>query len=103
MDFEKLTADLLTAKQNSLKMIHSEDGGTCNFDTCVLYIKRVNFFKLSEAVYKANLRVSKWKSGEYHIYGYEFGQANRRTEMVEEFTKTLKDLGYDAFVYYQMD
>lgn len=103
MDFQKLTKDLIKAKQNALTMVGVDDGGTCNFDTFVLLQKNINYNSLKEAISKAGLHVSKWSAGHYHIYGYEMGQANRRTTMVEMFEKTMRELGYNTTIYYAMD
>lgn len=104
MNYEKLTKDLKIANIEALKVSNvNNDGGTCNFDTCVLLQKGLNYNKLKEAVNGAGLHVSKWSAGEYHIYGYEKGQANNRTRMVEKFTETLANMYYNVHVYYAMD
>lgn len=103
MDYKKLTADLIAATIAAKRYCTVEDGGTCNFDTCVLLAKNLNFKTLEAAVAKAGLMVSKWDAGVYHIYGYEYGQGNRRTTMVEAFTKTLETLGYNVSIHYAMD
>ena len=104
MDKELLVKALKEALEKA-KEINKEDNGTCNFDTCVLYIKGARLSVIEECCKKANpqLKVSKWSPGEFHIHGYERGQAWLRTSMVEAFTDVLKGYGFDAFVYYCMD
>lgn len=104
MNYETLKKDLLYANVRALEVSDlAKDNGTCNFDTCVLFQKGLNYKKLKDTVMGAGLYVSKWSAGEYHIYGYEKGQANNRTRMVETFTETLKNLGYNVSVYYAID
>lgn len=87
------------------RAVKCDDGGTCNFDTCVLYAKGMQIKKLEAAIKEVDnhLHVSKWGAGEFHIYGYENGQANLRTSMVEAFEKVLRNYGFDTGVYYAMD
>lgn len=105
MDFAKLTKDLTTSKNYAIIVgtKDNEDGGTCNFDTFVLLADYVRFDLLKTAVENAGLRVSKWGRGRYHIFGYEWGQGNLRTRMVEAFETSMRNLGYKTSVYYAMD
>ena len=106
MDYDKLTTDLATAKTATIRAIigDNDDGGTCNFDTPVLLVKGARLDKLEKAAAKAGVRISKWDSGYYHIYGdFLRGIGNMRTKCAETFAKSLKDNGWDTFVYYAMD
>lgn len=105
MDFAKLTKDLIKSKDYAISVgtKDNEDGGTCNFDTFVLLADYVRFDLLKTAVENAGLKISKWNRGCYHIYGYEWGQANLRTRMVEAFENSMRNLGYKTGVYYAID
>lgn len=104
--YEKLTADLIAAKERAAQFINEDDGGTCNFDSAAIALPRWNVKKTQEAFEKAGLRASKWKCfGSYYylIGGCYSGQGNRRTTMAEAVYKYLKEIGYQATMYYQMD
>lgn len=104
--YEKLTEDLIAAKNHAEQFADTEDGGTCNFDSAALFLPRWNTAKTEEAFKKAGLRTSKWTlwgTTYYLVLGCYSGQANRRTQMAEAVCKYLKNLGYDASMYYQMD
>ncbi len=102
---KKLLVKAIKEGLEKARAVNVEDNGTCNFDTCILIEKNGRLDKITEIVKQAdnNLHVSKWRSGEFHIYGYERGQANLRTEMVETFTKVLEKYGFNVGVYYAMD
>ena len=104
--YEQLTADLIAAKTIAAQFENEEDGGTCNFDTAALYLPRWNREQTEKAFEAAGLRTDKWKmfgSTYWMIFGCYSGQGNRRTTMAEAVCKYLKNKGYDATVYYQMD
>ena len=106
MDYAKLTADLKKAKDHaiSIGMADNDDGGTCNFDTPVLVVKGARLDFLKKAAELAGVNISRWESGYYHIYGdFLWGQGFLRTRMAEAFAKSLKDSGWDTYVYYAMD
>lgn len=107
---QDLIKALEQAKGKALEHIENDDGGTCNFDTALLLrplcLTKAEF---EEAVKAAGLRCrydnSRYSAGKgyYHINGYESGQGNRRTDMVEAFSESLNKSGYMSAVYYQMD
>ena len=107
MDYKKLTEDLREARRAALVAAgaNPEDGGTCNFDTPVLFVKRARLSSLEKAAAEVGgIRISKWGDGCYHIYGdFLWGQANLRTRMAEAFTEVLGKKGYSVYVYYAMD
>ena len=106
MDYEKLAKDLATAKHDTMLAImnDNDDGGTCNFDTPILLIKGARMDKLEEAAASAGVRISKWGSGCYHIYGnFLCGQGNLRTKCAETFAKSLESNGWKTYVCYAMD
>lgn len=97
-----------TAAENAKSLYGKiEDGGTCNLDMPILYSwKGFRNSPLVEAVEAKGYRltVSKRYGGSIiFIGGTTSGQGDRRTKMAEYVAKTLKDAGYDAGVYYQID
>lgn len=106
IDYEKLTRDLALAKNATFVTIldNTEDGGTCNFDAPVLFVKNARIKELEKAAANAGVRISKWGDGYYHIYGnFLCGQGDLRTRCAEAFAKSLKNSGWDTSVYYAMD
>jgi hypothetical protein len=104
--YEKLTADLIAAKEHAAKFANNEDGGACNFDSAAIYLPRWNRAKTAEAFEKAGLRFSEWNflgTKYYLILGCYSGQGDRRTDMAEAVCDYLKNLGYKTEMYYQMD
>lgn len=104
--YEKLTADLIAARDFAAMLADENDGGTCNLDSAAIALPRWNVKKTQEAFEKAGLRASKWKCfGNYYylICGCYSGQGNRRTTMAEAVYEYLKKLGYQVSMYYQMD
>lgn len=103
--YEQLTKDLEIAKKEAIVFATmTDDGGTCNFDSLMLSLPRKQHAKVFEAVEKAGLRAwhsNFWKA--FIISTPVFSQANRRTAQAEIMRDIMKDCGYDASVYYQMD
>ena len=99
-----LRCALLIAYSEAQKLKDMEDGGTCNFDTPTL--KLTSEWKeadVNEAFKLTGLQPYKVEKGYYHILGACEGQGDRRTAMAETFRDSLKALGYNSHVYYQMD
>lgn len=105
---EKLTRALQRALIAALAFGEHEDGGTCNFDSPSLDFKQAGFNQ-SEAeniIKRVGLNCYEWTFGRSKalvITGATFGQGNRRSEMAEAFSESLKSEGYPAGMYYQMD
>ena len=103
---EQFERDLMTAQRNAFEAekLNSEDGGTCNFDTVVLKTKGIS----SKLLNGLDIEIDRI-TGECFWKGFSFvwfethGQANLRTRMAEAAYKTLKELGYEANMYYQAD
>ena len=104
---EKFKETLKKAVENARKAEkeNNEDGGTANLDSFEIYLKNANLKQLEEMVKSVDpkLRILKWDNGVYHIVGYEKGQGNLNTRMVEAFEKTFNDAGFNTYVYMQMD
>lgn len=105
--YEQLKVDLIEAVARAKeKAMQIDDGGTCNFDCCILYLSRCNEEKTIEAIKEAG--IDGFKTSYYGRVCYMLGipvaaQGDRRTEQAEEIYKAMTDKGYNASVYYQMD
>ena len=103
---KNLKEALIRAKEAALRFADEDDGGTCNLDAPMLYLKGWKKAEIEEAVNGAELRYFDTKifgAKFYIICGGTFGQGNRRTAMAEEMCRVLKEAGFDASMYYQMD
>ena len=101
--YAKLRDDLIFALRDTYDLESTEDGGTCNFDSPVLNLPRWNADKLQRAMREAGARAWRWHSSMWVIVFSSSGQGNRRSRRAEAIYRKLKELGYDAFMYYQMD
>lgn len=100
---EDLKCAALVAKEVAEK---TDDGGTCNFDAAVLYLKGWNEEKVKQAANAAGVGCSTWTL--FGVKQYVFSpsvraQANARTEAAEAMKDVLAEKGYEASMYYQMD
>ena len=93
--YEKLQKDLTEAVAKAKeKAMTTDDGGTCNFDCCMLFLPGYNEVKTVEAIKAAG--VSGFKSRHFGKVCYMlsnpiFSQGNQRTEQAEEIEKKRKD------------
>ena len=80
-----------------------DDGGTCNFDACVIYTPGIHK-ATAEQIGGTHLMDTRWHGRHLHLQGTE-GQANRRTTMAEAQSAYLKEHYPKLHVgmYYQMD
>lgn len=103
----KIGEILKAANLEAQKFINEPDGGTCNFDAPVIYLKgkRSNFIDQIEAA--AGLELSKlsgkYWGGFYTVLINSSGQAARRTKMAETAANYMKKAGLETAVYYAMD
>jgi len=107
IDFDKLERDIMHAQGAINEITNFEDGGTCNFDTCCIYLGRKSK-KLVEGLAQMDWRVTpvdmgKFWAGWWFIYLNVKGQGNCRTRMVECGERVLRSLGYQTRIYYQVD
>lgn len=104
--YKKLAEDLKAALAYGREHMGTDDGGTSNFDAPTLRLPRWNK-KLVEASAKtAGVGCFIWnlcgcKSYVFSIPGV--GQGYTRTKAAEAMSTHLKELGYDAGMYYQVD
>ena len=82
------------------------DGGTCNFDSPMLFLPRWNEKLIEQAANEAGggCYSIKRTGGKCYIMDTPpVGQANRNTVAARAMAKYLASCGYQASVYYQMD
>lgn len=98
-----LEAAVKIASDKAHELCDTEDGGTCNFDTCVLRITIPK--RLREA---SSLKLDRCTWGYYRGCYFmqdipQNGCGNRRTRQAEADEQSLRAAGYDAHVYYEVD
>lgn len=101
-----LNTALIKSKERSDAFREEDDYGTCNFDTPQLFLTGWSAEDVRLAFDQTGMRYEVQSVGNrlcVDIYGCASGQASRRTKMAEAIRDSLKEAGYDAYVYYQMD
>lgn len=103
----KLSQDLAYAAGKA-KTIASilEDGGTCNMDSCKLYLPGWNSKKVEQAARAAGVGCfvyNLWGSKSFVFPLRIAAQADARSAAAEAMRDCMKARGYDAAMYYQMD
>ena len=104
--YKKLAEDLKEALAYGLEHAGTDDGGTCNFDSPTLYLPRWNRKKVEAAAKTAGVGCCMWSSFSKSCYVFSVpgvGQGYTRTNAAEAMKDFLKDRGYEAGMYYQMD
>lgn len=105
--YEQLKNDLIEAvKRAKEKAIITPDGGTCNFDSCILYLPRYDEGKTIEAIKGAG--IGGYKSEYFGKVCYMLGnpifsQGDARTAQAETIEAFMRSRGYKTGVYYMMD
>ena len=82
------------------------DGGTCNFDSPTLYLKGWSQKKVEQAARAAGLGCFVWNlwGTKYFVFSVNVSaQGDPRTTAAEAMSNYLKQKGYSAGMYYQMD
>ncbi len=105
MENEKILAlrcALLIAVSEAEKVKDTEDGGTSNMDTPILFLPGWSWAQIVEAFKLTGLIPSRHGSTIYILRACE-GQGFRRTAMAKAFRNSLKASGYNAAVDYRMD
>ncbi len=107
MKIEKLAAALAAAKNASQALRNSGDGGTCNFDTAVFFLRQNGLtekvIKEASALSGVTVDVRRWMKLKCAFVEIGEGQGSRRTTMAEAACEALKDSGVEATMYYHMD
>ena len=83
-----------------------EDGGTCNFDSCKLYLPGWDSKKVEQAAKAAGVgcfTYTLWGSRAFVFPLRVAAQANARSGAAEAMADCLKARGYNAAMYYAMD
>ena len=83
----------------------SDDGGTCNFDAASLRLDGWIRAKVEQAAREAGVGCFVWNlwGSKSYVFPIACGQGNARTAGAEAMSEHLKNAGYAASVYYQMD
>lgn len=100
---KELETAVKTAVEKASMLSNTEDGGTCNMDSCILGVKIPKHLREQTSL---NLYLCDW--GRYR--GWYFlqdipcnGCGNRRTRQAEAASASLEEAGYRADVYYEID
>lgn len=104
--YQKLAEDLQAALAYGLERAGTDDGGTSNFDAPTLHLPGWDQKMVEQAAKQAGIFCSVWEavSESYYIFSVPgVGQGYTRTNAAEAMRDYLRDKGYDAGVYYQMD
>ena len=83
----------------------SDDGGTCNFDAATIRLSGWIQAKVEQAAREAGIRCFVWNlwGSKSFVFPINCGQGNARTAGAEAMSEYLKNAGYEAGMYYQMD
>ncbi len=104
--YDKLTQDLVKAKETGIEAGKGDDGGTANLDSVFLTLPYWRENKVIQAIKNAGLFCSgkiKWIGYGYLISPVGCGQGNSRARAMEAMRKVLRDDGYDVLGFYRMD
>ena len=105
----RLGEALIKAQESASKIgtLYPEDGGTCNLDSVLIKLQGWKLADIEQASFYGEVPISDKLTGIYRGYRFVmftlYGQANRRTRMVEAAKKSLEASGYDVTIYWQMD
>jgi hypothetical protein len=106
INYKKLTADLIKAKEAAIEAGKGEDGGTVNIDCMTISIPRANEKKVIEAVAAAGLHTSgrqNWIGPRFFIDPPACGMGNSRVRATEAMAKVMREAGWDVLMYCKMD
>lgn len=105
--YAKLAQDLAAATRYAEQIAATtHDGGTCNFDSCKLYLPGWNAKKVEQAAKAAGVGCFVWNlwGSKSFVFPLRIGaQADARSEAAEAMQKFLASCGYDSGMYYQVD
>lgn len=102
-----LRTAVLCAQMESDRFREADDSGTSNWDTPVILLKQKDWTTddIRFALEGTHIRYTT-EPGRKDFVVWVFctsGQGYRRTKMTEAFCESLRNSGYEAFVYYKMD
>lgn len=104
--YKKLADDLIAALAYGLAHMGSDDGGTSNFDAPTLTLPGWRKELVEAAAKTAGVGCFEWTLWSSKAYVFTIrgtGQGYTRTNAAEAMSGYLKEQGYDAGMYYQMD
>lgn len=111
--YEKFSNDLKVALEKTEYIENDQsidDGGTCNLDTPAVFLNRWHEDKVRDAAEKAGSYSIKCddltKYFKKTLFTFTFGTRNqgyRRTARAEAICKVLEEMGYETYLYQQMD
>lgn len=106
--YAKLRDDLKVALEagRTAERENPEDGGTCNLDAASIRLVRWNAAKIEQAAKEAGTGCFKWEmyGGSRYVFSPDSrAQGNARSRNAEAMARALKEMGYDATDYCQMD
>jgi hypothetical protein len=102
-DAKRIQQAVTEAIAHAQQFASHDDGGTCNFDACILYVPGMRT-ATAKQIQNTFLTDSSWHGRSLHIGG-TLGQGARRTKMAEAQRDFLKANYPDINIgmYYQMD
>lgn len=106
IDVPKLKAAFKAANQAAAEAAPGDDGGTCNFDTAMLFLPHSAQEQIALAALGTGVRVNtrNWLGQCFSVNASTSGgQGFSRTRVAEAICKALEAAGFSAMVYYQMD
>lgn len=102
--YKKLADDLKAAHAYGLAHMGNDDGGTCNFDAPALFLTGWNKKLVEAAAKAAGVGCFEWEFFKACVFTVRgAGQGYTRTKAAEAMCQYLKEQGYEAGMYYQMD
>jgi hypothetical protein len=104
--YERLTNDLIQAKEAAIKVAKGDDGGTVNLDCMTLSIPRAREAKVLEAVKASGLYCRgkrHWIGPRYFIGPPGCDQGNARVRQVQAMAEVMRQAGWDVLVYEKAD
>ena len=104
--YRELSEDLKAALAYGLERAGTDDGGTSNFDAPTLHLPGWDRKMVEQAAKQAGTFCSIWEAVSESCYIFAVpgvGQGYTRTNAAEAMRDYLRDKGYDAGMYDQMD
>lgn len=106
-DTAKIAEAIKKAVSSAQQFSEIDDGGTCNFDCAYLFVPGMRKSQAKEieniAGVSLSLNTSRWQGRILQIIGGRLGQGARQTKMAETMRDSIKQDGFEAGMYYQMD
>lgn len=102
----KLANDLIDAKKLADATTRGDYGGSCNFDSPALGGLRITDAQIDNIAEITGVRLSKFQwfgRVHYWVHTGTYGQGSDQTKCAEVACKLLKERGWDATMYYQVD